>query len=72
MKLFNIFLFIISFLFGILCIYLDILDKNIVYVYPTNDNISSLQYKDKADVCYNINSDKIACQNNMEKIKILV
>lgn len=63
MKYISLPLFIISFAIGVLHAYLNAPKKKVIYVYPTTDNINNLQYKDKANICFNISTDKTSCKN---------
>ncbi len=42
---------------------------DIIYVYPTPDNIGSIQFKDKSDTCYGFRSKEVACPKNQTKIR---
>ena len=75
MKYISLPLLIISFLIGILHAYFNGSKKQIVFVYPTTDNINKLQYRDKGDICFNISANKTNCKdmfglNRYNKIKI--
>ena len=63
MKYISLSLFIISFSLGVLHAYLNAPKKKIIFIYPTRDNINKLQYKDKADICFNISSNKTKCKD---------
>ena len=56
-------LFIISFSIGVLLVYLHAPNKQIIVVYPNNDRLDKIQYKDKANTCYNINANKTNCKD---------
>jgi transposase len=43
-------------------------EKKKISVYPTPSNIESLQYKDKADNCYEYSMEKVKCPSNKSKI----
>ena len=56
-------------------IYVEPLKNKVIYVYPTNDNAKTLQYKDKSNICFNINANKTDCKdlddfNIFKKFKI--
>jgi hypothetical protein len=40
----------------------------VIYVYPTPENVSKLQYKDKADNCYAFNYEEVKCPTNKNEI----
>jgi hypothetical protein len=63
MKYISLPLFIISFSIGVLHAYLNAPKKQVVFVYPTADNINNLQYRDKADICFNISANKTNCKD---------
>ena len=53
--------FLVSLAFGILCVYLWGVDRKIVYVFPTPENVSNVQYRDNNDTCYSYTYDKVKC-----------
>ena len=53
----------------IICMIYVICTKDIIYVYPTPDNIGSIQFKDKADTCYGFRSKEVTCPKNQTKIR---
>ena len=53
--------FLISLTVGLLFVYLTSSDPTIIYVYPTPDNINKVQYKDKADTCYQFDAEQVKC-----------
>jgi hypothetical protein len=61
MKYISIKLFILSFLIGMLFIYLSSPSERSVVVYPTTDNKDIFQYKDMAYNCFSINPNVIKC-----------
>ena len=62
----NLPVFIISFSLGILYAYLHIPKKQVIFIYPTIDNIDNLQYKDKTETCFNIDAKKTKCDDHVE------
>jgi len=62
----NLPVFIISFSLGILYAYLHIPKKQVIFIYPTLDNIDNLQYKDKTETCFNIDAKKTKCDERVE------
>lgn len=68
-KFLNLPLFFISFLFGILCVYMISPDMRKIYVYPTHDNVDLIQYKDNADNCFNVKETKTSCSKDALKLK---
>ena len=67
-KIINIKIFLLSFILGITFIYLNDTKKKIV-VYPTLSNKDNVEFKDKADNCFEFKFDKIKCPNDSKKIK---
>ena len=51
--------FIISFAFGMFCIYISGNDLKVVYAYPQPGK--DVQYKDKAGQCFNYSTEEVAC-----------
>jgi hypothetical protein len=51
-------------------IYIYISDdyKKIIYMYPTPDNVDTLQYKDKTDNCFTYNLKELNRNNNTKNI----
>ena len=62
-------IFLISLAIGILFVYLTHDEPTVIYVYPTPDNINKIQYKDKADTCYQFSSKEISCPASNNKFK---
>ena len=61
-------IFLISLAFGILVVYLYQPNPTVVYVYPTPDNINTVQLKDKADNCFKFNAVEVDCPSDKSKI----
>ena len=61
--------FIISLSIGLLITYLYQPKKQIIMVYPNPSNINKIQYKDKADNCFNFESKRIECPNNNKNVR---
>ena len=64
-------IFIISLALGLLFVYLSSPDPTIVYVYPTPDNAGHVEYKDKADNCFQFEANETRCPSNKNKIKTI-
>ena len=67
-KFINIPVFIISFIVGIVFVRLSAPDTTTVFVYPTPDNIQSIEYKDKASNCFEYTSQPVPCPKNPDEI----
>ena len=44
-------------------------DTRKIYVYPTPENIGVLQYKDKADNCFQFKQEEVVCPTNESEIE---
>ena len=69
MKLVNIPLFIVSLSFGLFLVYITSPRPDIIYVYPTPDNLNKIQYKDYADNCYGFKSKQVTCPSDKKLIR---
>lgn len=70
-KFINFPIFLISLAIGLFFVYLKEPEKKTVYVYPTPENIEKIEYKDKADNCFNYIMDKIQCPADRTNIKTI-
>ena len=68
-KFINIRVFLISLVIGTLFVYLSTPLPNIVYVYPTPDNLNKVEYVDKADNCFQFKGVTTDCALNKDNIK---
>jgi hypothetical protein len=64
--------FIISLAIGIFLAYTTLDKKQIIYIYPNQDNYKTLQYKDKNGSCLNVTSTKVKCNNNIKSHPIYI
>ena len=69
MKFINIRAFIISLSVGLFLIYVITPPPKVIYVYPTPDNVSELQYKDDGDLCYKFDALEAKCPTDTSKIR---
>jgi len=68
-------LFIVSFLIGMVYIYLSNPPTRTITIYPTIDNLGKFQYKDRADNCFAFIPNEKKCpfmSNSIKKIPIQV
>jgi hypothetical protein len=72
MKAINIKVFIISFIFGILYVYFTNPPPKNIVVYPTDDNKSKFQFRDKINNCFQMKQNIIKCSNDFEEIPIQI
>jgi hypothetical protein len=63
--------FIISLAAGLLFVYLSSPDPTIIYVYPTPDNVGHVEYKDKADNCFQFESLETSCPSDKSKTRTI-
>jgi len=56
--------FILSFLIGLFFVYMMGTENKKVIVYPTPQNITTIQYKDVADNCFSYVSKEVPCPEN--------
>ena len=68
-KYINFPVFLLSLAVGIFFVYLFQSELNVVYVYPTPDNVDKVEYKDKADNCFQFESQEVRCPSDRTKIK---
>ena len=65
-KLIHLPTFIISLAIGIFLAYTTLDKKQIIYIYPNQDNYREIQYKDKNGTCLDVKSTKVTCNNNIK------
>ena len=70
MKYISIPLFILSFMLGMVYIYLSNPPQRSILIYPTVDNNNNFQYKDKADQCFDLSAKLVDCTNSAKNIPI--
>jgi len=61
--------FIISFLVGLLFVYILGPEEKKVYIYPNPQNILKTLYKDKADQCFQYSSKEVSCPADVSLIQ---
>ena len=61
-------LFIISLAIGILFVYLTEAPKQVIYIYPTPENIDKFTYRDEADNCFKYMSNQVKCPSDSKQI----
>lgn len=69
MKFINVPVFIISLGIGLFVTYALAPKPDIIYVYPTPDNIDKIQYKDKGDTCFGFTYKEVSCPQDGAAIK---
>ena len=63
--------FIVSFLIGLVFIFLSSPQNRIVNVYPTPDNVEKIEYIDAVNNCYSFQSQQVSCPNDINMIKTI-
>lgn len=61
-------IFLTSFLIGLIFIWAKD-DKQKIVIYPTPSNIQKVEYKDKAENCYEYSMDEVLCPAKKSDIK---
>lgn len=69
MKYISLPIFIISFLLGMVYIYISAAPTRKILIYPTVDNQSKFQYKDKAENCFTFVAKEEKCPYNTGSLK---
>ena len=69
MKYISIPLFVLSFMIGMVYIYLSNPPQRSILIYPTVDNNNNFQYKDKADNCFTFEAKEQKCPFNTGPLK---
>jgi hypothetical protein len=69
MKYISIPLFVLSFMLGMVYIYLSNPPQRSILIYPTVDNNNNFQYKDKADNCFTFVAKEQKCPFNTGPLK---
>ena len=61
--------FLISLTIGLFLVYIYLPTQQVIYVYPTPENVNQIQYKDKADNCYGFSYKQVSCPSNRKEIR---
>jgi hypothetical protein len=67
-KFINFKIFFFSLVFGLFAVYMTMPDNRKILVYPTPENVSLLQYKDKTDTCFSFKQTEVTCPKNESEI----
>ena len=60
--------FLLSLVIGLFAVYITMPDLRTIYVYPTPENVSILQYKDKTGTCFSFTQEEVTCPTNANEI----
>ena len=60
--------FFLSLVIGLFAVYLFMPDMRTIYVYPTPENVSILQYKDKTGTCFSFTQEEVTCPTDINEI----
>ena len=71
MKYISIPVFILSFLIGMVYIYMSSPPTRSILIYPTVDNSSKFQYIDKAENCFTFEANENKCPFNTGPLKTI-
>ena len=69
MKFINVPVFIVSLAIGLFLAYITSPTPDIIYVYPTPENLDKIRYKDKSDTCFSFLSNEVKCPNDSRAIR---
>ena len=69
MKFFHVPTFILFLAFGLFLVYISAPSPDVIYIYPTPDNINKLQYQDKGGTCHSFSAKEIECPKDKKKIE---
>ena len=61
--------FLISFVLGLISIYIIGPEIKTIYIYPSPTNSSKIQYKDSTEQCFNVNPILTQCPINPYSVK---
>ena len=68
MRFINVPVFLASFVLGLIAVYITVDDTRRIFVYPTPDNVATMQYRDKAGTCFDFKSKEVTCPANSADI----
>ena len=60
--------FLVALIIGFVFMYITPANSTKVVVYPTPDNLDSIQYKDKSSNCFKANAEEVSCPTDSSKI----
>lgn len=63
--------FLLSLVIGLFAVYISMPDLRTIYVYPTPENVSILQYKDKTGTCFSFSQEEVTCPTDPNEVSKL-
>lgn len=72
MSFINLPVFLASLIFGLFYVYISDPTKKSIVVYPTHDNESLFQFRDKTQNCFQLKQNIVKCSNDVEIIPIQI
>ena len=69
MKFISVPVFIISLAIGLFLSYIVMPRPEVILVYPTPDNINTIQYKDQSGTCFGFTAKKIRCPKDNASVR---
>jgi hypothetical protein len=70
MKIKFVIIFVVSAIIGWIAVCLMPIEYKTVIVYPSPDNLTKIQYKDKSDNCFEFSSTTVECTSKAKKIEV--
>jgi isoprenylcysteine carboxyl methyltransferase (ICMT) family protein YpbQ len=64
----SLYVFLISFAVGLFFVYILGPETKKIYIYPSEDNIKRMLFKDKADNCFMIEEEEVECPKDASLI----
>jgi len=64
----SLYVFLISFAVGLFFVYILGPDMKTIYIYPNQDNVDKILFKDKADNCYYFKPEEVECPKDKSLI----
>lgn len=61
--------FIISLAIGLLITYAITPRADVIFVYPTPDNVDKIQYRDKGGTCFGFSREEVKCPHDKNMIQ---
>ena len=69
MKFISFPIFLVSLAVGLFVVYISMPPTQIIYVYPTPDNVDQIQYKDRSGTCFGFEAEQVTCPANKKLVR---